>query len=140
MDTFDLHTPFCHHIGRYRGINSAGEQTHRSAAYTGRQTTCTGFSRAVDICRQIPHLNIDRIRRTADIHPTVGMGFSNSAANLLRYLNRCHRKGLIRPFGFYLKGCGCIQIVAQILFYRVINTIQIFLTGTATAQADQTEN
>ena len=140
MNAFNLQTSLCHHIGRNGRINTAGKQTHSPAACACRQTAGTGLSRSVDIGCQITNFHIHGIGRMVDIHSAVGMSLCDSAADLLRDLDGSHRKCLIGAFGFYLKRCSTIQIVAQILLHSLIDAVHILFTRTAAAQAYQTKN
>ena len=140
MHTLHFYAPLGDHISRYRRIDTATEQTHRSAANAGGQTACARLRRTVDIGSQIPHLNIDRIFRLMHIYFTGGMGFCQSAAYFLGNFDRGHCKPFIRPLGLNLEGICAIQIVAKVLLDGIVNLIDILFTGAAAAQADKTEN
>ena len=140
MHTLHFYAPLGDHISRYRRIDTATEQTHRSAANAGGQTACARLRRTVDIGSQIPHLNIDRIFRLMHIYFTGGMGFCQSAAYFLGNFDRGHCKPFIRTFRLHLKGCSAIQIVAKVLLDGIVNLIDILFTGAAAAKTDKTEN
>ena len=140
MHSLDLHAPLGDHIGSHRGINAAGQQAHGSTAHTGGQSARTRLRRAMNIGCQVPNLHIYRIFRMVHVHLHSGMGFRQSAADLLGQLNGGHGEPLVRTLGLHLEGLGAVQVVPQIILDGGENGIHILLTGAAATKAHKAEN
>ena len=140
MNGFDLHATLGDHIGSNRGVDTAAQQAHGSAAHTGGQAAGTGLGRAVDIGCQVTHFHIHGVIGMMHIHGGGGMGFCQTAADLLGQLNGVQGEPLVRALGFHLEALGAIQIVAQIVFNGLKNGVAVFFAGAAAAQRNHTEN
>ena len=140
MDALDLHAPFCHHIGRHRGVDAAGEQHHGPSAHACGQTAGAGFGGTVDVGHLIPYFDIDRVFRVVDVHLQVGIGLGDAAADLLGDLDGVEREALVRPLGFHLEAFGGQQVVVQKFLNGCKYGIQVLHAGAAAAQGHHAED
>lgn len=97
--------------------------------YPHRQSAGAGGGIGVDIGGKIPDLYVDHHLGSVHIRLDVGEGLVEFSAHKLGQLNGGHGKGLIRPFGFHLKGAGGHQVVPEVGFGGFQNGLGGFLTG-----------
>ena len=139
MDGTDFQTTFCHHITRYRAVDTAGDQQHCLAAGSNRNTACTFDLTSMNISCIIAYLYHNDNVRVMHVNFQMRELFEQIFADTCTDLRRLKREALVRTFCLYLKGSRIFQLILQIFCCSLFDQLKIFIDYTGSCQCRNSE-